>query len=219
MSLVMFDLDGTLVDTVEELTQAVNLTLADFGQVNVDESQVRTWIGQGTASLMQHAQQGAPHLSTFEVLSRFKQHYIDVVGTSSQLYPMVEETLQLLRASGIKLAIITNKEQTFTDQVLRQHDLTQYFDLVISGDSLEVKKPDRKVVDFCLQILNKQTTNSLFVGDSATDIATARNAGVICWTVPYGYNNGRDIELDKPDRVIENISLVGEFFNNVRNKR
>ncbi|WP_137719119.1 HAD-IA family hydrolase [Methylobacillus flagellatus] len=212
MALVMYDLDGTLIDTAGELADAVNLTLAAYGQPAVEEQQVRAWIGHGAARLMQQAQQMQPDIASDALMARFKANYRQVLGSRSQLFPMVETTLQLLKSAGVKQAIITNKEAAFTDQLLRQHDLLQYFDLVLSGDSLDFRKPDRRVIDHCLTQLRVSAVDSLFVGDSATDIATARNAGVNCWVVPYGYNGGRDVRLDQPDRVIADISEVASLF-------
>jgi len=218
MALVMYDLDGTLLDTAGEITDAVNRTLALYGQPAVDEAQVRTWIGHGTAWLMKQAwltTEHIPELAWDEVMNCFIQHYIDSVGTTSQLYPFVRETLLKMKEKGIKQAVITNKEQQFTDRLLKKHDLADVFDLVISGDTLAVRKPNPEVIHYCLNTLLETADNSLFVGDSAIDIATAKSAGVLCWAVPYGYNAGNDIRLANPDRLIDDIRTVPDFFTEI----
>lgn len=215
MALVMYDLDGTLLDTAGEMTDAVNRTLTLYDQPAVDEAQVRTWIGHGTAWLMKqawHTTELISELAWDEVMNCFIRHYVETVGTTSQLYPFVRETLHKVKEKGIKQAVITNKEQQFTERLLKQHGLTDFFDFIISGDTLAVKKPNPEVIHYCLNTLRESSDSSLFVGDSEIDVATAKSAGVLCWAVPYGYNAGHDIRLANPDRLIEDIREVPDFL-------
>ena len=215
MALVMYDLDGTLLDTAPEITTAVNLTLQDFSHGSVTDNEVRRWIGHGTGFLMQQAWQATERGSTHawpDVMSCFIKHYEETVGTSSQPYPKVLETLAYLKSIGVKQAVVTNKESRFTNKIIEAHGLGQYMDLVISGDSLEFKKPHPGVVEHCLHELDMMKGQSLFVGDSETDLATARAAGIIFWAVPYGYNHGRPIAMAEPDRIIEDISSITSYF-------
>ena len=216
MALVMYDLDGTLIDTAGEIALAVNATLKQYNFNEVSETQVEAWIGHGTAWLMQQAWPDKRDVEATDtwnnVMESFMRHYNRAVGTKSVPYPTVIETLTQLKKQGVKQAIVTNKEQPYTSRVLKQHAIHDFFDLVISGNSLPFKKPSAQVVEYCLDALGETKQNSLFVGDSATDIATAKNAGVICWVVPYGYNAGRDIAKDNPDKVINHISEVVNFF-------
>lgn len=214
--LVVFDLDGTLIDTATEITEAVNRTLADFTDRSVAESDVRRWIGHGTGWLMQQAwadQIGEPDKADWpQVMSRFVAHYHDTAGTMSRPYPFVLETLAMLRSLGIGRAILTNKESRFTERVLQAHGMTDIFDMVISGDSLPTKKPDPAGLFHCLQQLNVAESACLFVGDSEIDVVTGRAAAVACWAVPYGYNHGRPIAEAGPDRLIDDIRPVVGFF-------
>ena len=102
----------------------------------------------------------------------------------------------------MKLAVVTNKEGRYTDTVLDVHQLTALFDKVISGDTLPTKKPDPAGIQHCLTEFGVSPDRALFVGDSSIDVATARNAGVAVWVLPYGYNMGHAIEACEPDRVI-----------------
>lgn len=215
MALVMYDLDGTLIDTAGEIAQAVNLTMQDFGLSAVDEMDVRAWIGNGMGWLMQQvctAKQHETALSWDAMMQRFSVHYEASAGTTSALYPFVLETLNKVKKAGIKQAVITNKEKLFTDRILNRHGLGQMFDLVVCGDSLAVKKPDAGVIHHCLEVLQEMPACSLFVGDSEIDIATARNAGIMCWAVPYGYNQGRPIVQAQPDCMVEDIRGVPDYF-------
>jgi phosphoglycolate phosphatase len=218
MALVMYDLDGTLLDTAAEITDAVNLTLQEFDHDLVSEEQVRCWIGQGTGWLMETAWKataGPTETSWGEVMARFIYHYEATAGTSSTFFPHVLDTLQKARDYGVKQALVTNKERRFTDRVLQKHGLTGAFDLIICGDSLKVKKPHPDVIHHCLKALDETAGSSLFVGDSETDISTAKAAGVMCWAVPYGYNHGRPINESMPDRVVPDIRDVPNYFRHM----
>lgn len=211
--LVMYDLDGTLIDTASEISAALNLTLTEFGATAVDEESVRAWIGHGAVKLVEKAWQTMePGVGLPMMMTTFTRHYHETVGTSSEPYPYVIETLRQIEALGIKQAVITNKESTFTSQVLQMHGLDDFFDLVISGDTLPVRKPDPAVIQHCLETLNETSASSLFVGDSDIDVATAKGAGVQCWVVPYGYNAGRDIAKAGADRLIADLRAVSEFL-------
>nr|UOZ97494.1 Phosphoglycolate phosphatase [Cupriavidus sp.] len=215
--LVVFDLDGTLIDTATEICAAVNRTLGEFGAQSARESDVRRWIGHGTGWLMKQAwadQMGDPEAADWsQVMSRFVVHYHDTAGTMSSPYPFVRETLAELQRMGIARAILTNKESRFTDRVLQAHGLTHQFDLVVSGDTLPTKKPDPTGLFYCMAQIGATLGSCLFVGDSEIDVATAKAAGVVCWAVPYGYNHGRPIALANPDRLVDDIRPVLQYFS------
>ena len=120
----------------------------------------------------------------------------------------VQRALEDLRAAGVKLAVVTNKESRYSATVLDAHRLAPLFDRVISGDSLPTKKPDPAGIHSCLTQFGAVAERALFVGDSSIDVATARNAGVAVWALPYGYNMGQPIERAHPDRVITDFSAL-----------
>jgi phosphoglycolate phosphatase len=124
----------------------------------------------------------------------------------------VRETLAELQRTGIARAILTNKESRFTERVLQAHGLAECFDLVVSGDSLPTKKPDPSGLFHCIDSLGAAVGSCLFVGDSEIDVATAKAAGVVCWAVPYGYNHGQPIALANPDRLVDDIRPVPQYF-------
>lgn len=216
MALVMFDLDGTLLDTVGEIADATNRTLADCQLPAVSTDQVRDWIGHGTGWLMRAAWTsvaGDPDADQWaRVMKRFVGHYFDCAGSDSRPYPGVRNALAELQRLGIKRAVVTNKETRFTERILERHGLTECFDLVISGDTYPVKKPDPTVIYNCLAAFGMHAGEALFVGDSSIDVATAKAAGVVCWAVPYGYNMGEPIQAAEPDRIIATCEDVPSFF-------
>lgn len=210
-----FDLDGTLVETAPEIADAVNDTLRYFDWPIVTQQQVNDWIGHGTKELLIMALASVTKSSVEAVrvsddlkqaLPIFDRYYQERCGTRSHLYPHVKEVLTRLRQQGSKLAVVTNKEGRYTDIVLRVHGLTDLFDIVISGDSFPVKKPNPTSVQNCLARWNVLPQQALFVGDSSIDAQTARNANVPVWLLPYGYNMGQTVQSCQPDRVITNFS-------------
>ena len=215
--LVMFDLDGTLIETAPEIADATNDTLAQFGLPAVTQQQVNDWIGHGTQTLLVQAlaatqgisQEAVRAAASFADISfAFVQHYGLRCGTRSHLYPYVREVLHILKGQGVKLAVVTNKEQRYTQVVLDAHQLAPLFDRVISGDTFTTKKPTPVGIEACLSQLGVARERALFVGDSSIDVATARNAGVAVWALPYGYNMGQPIEACQPDRVIADFSAL-----------
>jgi len=213
--LVMFDLDGTLVETAPEIMDAVNDTLARFELPLVTQQQVNDWIGHGTLSLLVEAvafssQKPADAVRSSELLRlmtlEYNVFYQRRCGTRSHLYPQVRETLEALRGRGVKLAVVTNKEGRYTQIVMDVQGLSPMVDMVISGDTFPTKKPNPVGVAHCLSTFGVPPERALFVGDSSIDVATARNAGVAVWALPYGYNMGQPIEDCAPDRIIADCS-------------
>jgi len=215
--LIMFDLDGTLIETAPEIADAVNDTLRRCELPEVTQQQVNDWIGQGTRELLIQALAyvGQTDVAAVRasdslalIAAEFDRHYQSRCGTRSHLYPQVRETLAALRERGVKLAVVTNKESRYTATVLAAHQLMPLFDRVVSGDTLPTKKPDPAGIQSCLAQFGVQSRRALFVGDSSIDVATARNAGVAVWALPYGYNMGQPIEACAPDRLISDCSML-----------
>lgn len=215
--LILFDLDGTLVETAPEIMDAVNDTLGRFNLPLVSQQQVNDWIGHGTLELLVQAladRSGVPveQVRSGELLRQmvpiYDGFYQQRCGTRSHLYPHVRETLHALRAQGVKLAVVTNKEGRYTQVVLAVHQLEPLFDAVVSGDTFPAKKPNPVGVAHCLAQFGVTASRTLFVGDSSIDAATARNAGVPVWLLPYGYNMGQPVDACAPDRVIADFSLL-----------
>jgi phosphoglycolate phosphatase len=215
--LVMFDLDGTLVETAPEIMDAVNDTLSHFNLPLVAQQQVNDWIGHGTLALLIQAVAFASGRSVAQVRSsdllaqmtdEYNQFYQRRCGTRSQLYPQVRETLVALRGQGVKLAVVTNKESHYTRIVMDVQQLGPLIDLVVCGDTLQTKKPAPDGVLHCLAQFGVTAGRALFVGDSSIDAATARNAGVAVWLLPYGYNMGQPITACTPDRIIADCSAL-----------
>lgn len=214
--LVLFDLDGTLVETAPEICDAVNDTLSELGLSRVSQGQVNDWIGHGTLELLIQALADVQKVPEQEVrhspelkaqAAIFQRHYRARCGTRSHCYPHVIQALTHLKAQGVRLGVVTNKEGAYTRTVLDAHGLTPLLDRIVSGDTLPTKKPKPDGVQACMSNMAVGADKTLFVGDSSIDIATARAAGVAVWAVPYGYNMGHAITDSRPDRLIPDFGV------------
>lgn len=217
--LVMFDLDGTLVETAPEIQDAVNDTLERFGLEPVALADVERWIGRGTKELVVRAlaqrcrahEDGVHRSDMLEAMYRtFQGDYERRCGSRSHLYPGVSHALAALGKRGVKRVLVTNKERRFTDAVLHRHGLHAMLDGMVCGDSLPTRKPDPAGVLQCMQEHATPAGRALFVGDSSIDIETARNAGIAVWAVTYGYNMGSPIAEWRPDRLIDDFNCFME---------
>lgn len=212
-ALIVFDLDGTLLDTAGEVTDAINDAFNEVGLPAITLEQTRSWVGKGAPDFLQKALafcnvQLATQQEFDQLLAIFYHHYEKRSGTNSQIFPHVAEALKELHQSGYKLALLTNKFLVGTELVLKAHQLHHLFDDILAGDSFPEKKPDPVGIHFLMDKYNFTAEEILYIGDSSTDVQTARNAGVEVWVVPYGYNHGDDIREAKPDRIIHNLSCL-----------
>jgi phosphoglycolate phosphatase len=215
--LVVFDLDGTLVDTAPEIADAVNDALREGGWPALDEAQVARWIGHGTGELLVKALahvcaatpdsvRGSDRLAAFGAV--FEDRYLHRCGTRSRPFPGAVDTLRSLRQLGARCALVTNKDRRFTERVLAAHGLAPLLDRVVCGDSLPTRKPDPAGVLACLREFRVPSTRALFVGDSSIDVATARRAGIPVWLLPHGYNAGEPVARAEPDRVVSDFASL-----------
>lgn len=215
---VMFDLDGTLVDSALDLTAAVDNMLQALGREPAGEARVRQWVGNGAQTLVRRALSGELHASEEAVDAElfsaayelFLAAYTQSNGRYSRLYPGVEPLLQHLQQAGVPLALVTNKPLAFTLPLLQALQIGHYFDQVLGGDSLVRKKPDPLPLLTVLAASDCAPAQALMIGDSRHDVAAARAAGCPVVCVSYGYNHGEPISASAPDRVVDSLAqLIG----------
>ena len=208
--LIMIDVDGTLVDSVPDLAYCVDETMKQIGLPVRGETAVRDWVGNGVIRLTERAVANdldAPHdEALFEkAMPIFNELYAENTSKRSVLYPGVREGLDYLLSTGIKIGCITNKAEQFTHPLLKDMGLWDDFEIVISGDTLEKKKPDPLPLLHGAKELGADPKNSLMLGDSTSDVKAARAAGFSIICMSYGYNHGVDIRDSKPDVVIDSM--------------
>ena len=215
--MILIDLDGTLIDTAPDLAYSVDLMMQRLGLPVRGEAAVREWIGNGVPRLVRRAlvgaYQGEPDEELYnKALPVFLDLYEKNVCVHSRLYPGAREGLEYLKQAGIRLGCVTNKPARYTEPLLKAIDVYHYFELVVSGDTLDKKKPDPAPLMYAAERLHTPPGLSLIVGDSVNDVEAARAAGFQVVCVTYGYNHGMDIRDAHPDAVIDSLAQLKELI-------
>jgi phosphoglycolate phosphatase len=215
---LLFDLDGTLLDSAPDLATAIDALLASLSLELAGVARVRSWVGEGASLLVRRALayglSCAPARVDASLLRRsldsFFQYYQAHCCDSTRLYNGVESALGQLQRRGLALACVTNKPGRFTGQMLQHYGLARYFPVVVSGDSLAVKKPDPAPLQAAAAGLGIELQHCAMVGDSATDILAARNADIAAVAVSYGYRRGHSVDQLEADLVVDDLrELLG----------
>lgn len=208
--LVMFDLDGTLIDSVPDLAAATDKMLLQLGRAPAGMEKVRNWVGNGAPVLVRRAladdfdHQAISAEQEAEALAIFMQAY----GSGHEfttLYPGALDTLASLQKLGIKLALVTNKPEGFLPELLADTQMAGFFQWIVGGDTFAQKKPDPTGLLWVMQQAGVSPEQCLFVGDSRNDVLAAHAAGVACIAVTYGYNYGQPISAENPALVVDDL--------------
>ena len=211
--LVMFDLDGTLVDSVPDLAAAVDVMLCRLGRPPAGVERVRDWVGNGAAVLVRRALAGSIDHARVddEQAATALDIFLEAYGGGHALtavYPGVSGLLAHLRDHAVKMAVITNKPERFVAPLLAEVGLDGHFDWLIGGDTLATQKPDPAALLHVMHKANVAPDQALFVGDSRNDVLAARAARVKVVAVTYGYNHGEPIAAQKPDLLVDSLSAL-----------
>ncbi len=208
MDLVIFDLDGTLIDSKLDLAHAVNATRDMMGMPPLDNEIIYSYVGNGAPVLIRRAV--GPEASDDELqraLDYFLAYYRDHMLDYTVLYPGVKETLDALRSDGKKMAILTNKPVRISKAIVEGLGVGENFSHVYGGTSFEQKKPHPVGVDTLLSDTATDRSRALMVGDSAVDIRTARNARIASCGVTYGFQP-ESLITDPPDYLIDRMEQL-----------
>lgn len=213
--LVLFDLDGTLIDSVPDLADAVDNMLLAHQLTAAGEERVRHWVGNGSQMLVRRALAWAtalpdPDQLETKLLARGHQDFLAAYRASfhqrTQLYPGVRDCLEWLHQQGIPMGLVTNKPEQFVAPLLEHFGLAQYFGLSLGGDSLPRKKPDPLPLLYSCEHFKVRPEQALMVGDSRNDVLAAQACQMPVVCVSYGYNHGEPIQAAQPDRVIDSLT-------------
>lgn len=210
---VLLDLDGTLVDSAEDLREALNEVLAEEGLRPVAPEEVTAMIGDGVLKLVERglARTGGPTERAGALLPRFLALYTPRASRKTRPYPDVVETLAALRASGVGLAVVTNKPEAATAEILDALGLARLVDAVVGGDTLAHRKPHPAPVTEALRRLGAEPGRAVMVGDNRHDVESAHAAGLEAVLVSYGYAHGAPHELGA-DLVVDRFADLPEAF-------
>lgn len=219
VSAIVVDLDGTLLHTAPELAEAANRMLRDMGRPPVSQELLMSYIGNGIAWLVKRALTGDMHaepeaLLYEQALPVFEKHYGELL-LQSKPYPGVVEGLQALKAAGFRLGCITNKVARYTEPLLAGLGLAQYFEIVLSGDSLPEKKPHPMPLLHSAKFFNVPIQQLLLIGDSLNDAVAARAAGCPVFCVPYGYNHGEPVDGLDLDAVVGDLHAALKLIERI----
>jgi len=206
---IVFDLDGTLVDSVPDLSLAINHALAVQGWSDVQENEVREWVGNGSLKLAERTLESL-NLLTQENLEalhgQFLQSYKKFLCEKSVLYSGVKPLLRNLKDQNKVLVVLTNKPMAFVPELLAKLEIADYFDWVLGGDSFEKKKPDPLPMVKILQHYNIAANQCLMVGDSRSDVVCAQQANVDSVALLQGYHQGIDLASLKPTYLFADMA-------------
>lgn len=203
---VTIDLDGTLLDTVPDLAAAANAMLREMGRPEYPIATIAAFIGRGIPKLVARCLPDLDDAAVEQAQAIFRRHYAIENGRRSRLFPGVLEGLQAFRAAGLPLAVITNKAAAFTEPLLVATKLGIWFNFAVSGDSLPEKKPHPLPLLHACQRMGTLPAENLHIGDSRHDAAAARAAGCPVFLVPYGYNEGEDVQGIDCDAIVTSLA-------------
>ena len=216
---ILFDLDGTLIDSVPDLAYAVNHMLEALQRETFSEDTIRYWVGNGAQVLVKRALSGQTEIdenldkNLFEkALEHFLTFYGQNLCIDTAAYPNVSATLHALKEKGYRLVIVTNKPFNFVGPILEALGLDGVFDFWVGGDSLEKKKPDPLPLLHACEHMKVSVDQCVMVGDSKNDLSAANSCGMESVGVTYGYNYGEDIGIYNPTFIIEDFSELNELL-------
>jgi len=218
--LIIFDLDGTLIDSAPDLALAINFMLTSLGRETFSEATIDLWVGNGASTLVKRALSANKIIdesidkALFEsALSIFLESYRENICVKTVLYADVKETLQILYSLGYTMAIVTNKPFVFVQPILEKLDIASNFSLILGGDSLSSKKPEPEPLLYVCEKLDISVEKAVMIGDSKNDILAANAADMQSVGLSYGYNYGEPISNFNPTLVLENFKDIVEVFS------
>jgi phosphoglycolate phosphatase len=205
MLTIVFDLDGTLIDTAPDLISTLNLVLAGEGLPPVEYDAARRMIGGGARGMIERALAAAgrpcPKTELDRMFAAFIEHYAAHIADRSRPFPQLETTLEYLAGQGHRLAVCTNKLEWLSVKLLNSLQLTRHFAAICGQDTFGVQKPDPQMLRLTIERAGGEASRAIMVGDSGTDIRTSRAATVPVIAVDFGYSEVPIAQL-RPDRII-----------------
>jgi phosphoglycolate phosphatase len=200
--MIVFDLDGTLVDSIKDITTAMNLTLNSFGMATVADEVLAKWVGVGIAGLIHKIFADAGRFDSEDGLRIFNDYYLKHVADQSELYP---GTLGLIESNERKV-ILTNKSNIFVRPLLQKLDIERYFEGIFGRESFPTRKPDPGPLLMIAQQFHLQPHQMIMVGDTEIDIVAGQRAGTRTCAVTYGYGEVGTLTALKPDFIAHNAA-------------
>jgi len=207
---ILFDADGTIIDTFRDIHNSINRTLEEFGLPLCSEEESRRTIGPGTSKLASRILRSEHMDKAEKVTARYREIYFDHCVDETKLYPFTMELLDTLK--GRSLAVVSNKPQRFTEKILETLGIIDRFEMILCSDTAGGSKPDPKMIHMVIDELDIPLSTVLLIGDSDKDILAARRAGIECVAVSNGYTSFKTIQKAGPDLICADLKEVEELF-------
>ncbi|MFL6212696.1 MAG: phosphoglycolate phosphatase [Blastocatellia bacterium] len=216
-NLLLFDLDGTLIDSLGDLAASINLMLRDLDRPPLSAEQVAAFIGNGIPTTVRralvatHPNQEPPDPALHELaIEAVHRHYATQMLNTTRLFPHVVETLE--HFSGKRLGVVTSKEVRFTEFLLDHFGIAKYFKAIVGGDTTAARKPDPQPVLEALRMLDGPATEAVMIGDSEIDVIAGRSAGTQTCAVTFGYRSAEQLRVTEPDAMIDRFEQLQEVI-------
>lgn len=207
--LIIFDLDGTLIDSSDDIAWAANKTLLYMGKSEREIEVIKENIGWGVKVLIERLMPGEDERRIRTARGKFLEYYWEHLNVKTFLYPGVLDTLKYLKGIDKILAIVTNKQIKYTERIIEELAIKNLFDMVLGGDSLTNRKPHPEPVEKIIAALAVQKEMAVFVGDSPVDCEAGKGAGIFTIGVEYGFR-------DKEDLISAGFDLLIKEFSELR---
>lgn len=205
---ILFDLDGTIIDSAPDLCATMNVLLGQENRRQIEVDEMKACTGDGLQVMLEKAWRltGVPVSADAlpQLMPRFLSIYEEIVAKPECIYPGMLEFIQAECAAGTKLVVVTNKHEAATRRILKQLSLTQYFQLIIGGDTLRERKPHPLPILHALREINIGADDAVMIGDSPNDLLSAHGAGIPCIILSYGYSHSWP-EDSKPDAIANHV--------------
>jgi phosphoglycolate phosphatase len=215
---LLFDLDGTLIDSKTDLANSINLMLVDLGRPALSEAAVGGFVGDGVRVLVRRCltatepnQQPPDDELHSKGIALMHSHYANEMLKTTRLYPQVAQTLAALNKK--RKAVVTSKEVRFTKIILEHFDIAKYFDAIVGGDTTPARKPDPGPVLEAMRQLSGSATDTIMIGDSENDVIAGKRAGAYTCAVSYGFRSAEELRVTEPDLLLERFDQLLEFFS------
>lgn len=211
--LIIFDLDGTLIDSSEDIALAANRVLADLGHTKMDSGRVKEGIGWGIKTLLEKMMPGEGAERIEYARMKFLEYYWENTVVNTYLYKGVRETIDYFSLINKKMAVVTNKPVKYTEKILTELALSRCFNLIIGGDSLQNRKPHPEPVEMVISSLKVRKDRVVIIGDSPIDCETGKRAGIATIGVEYGFRSRKELEDAGCDIIIKDFSELKKILS------
>jgi phosphoglycolate phosphatase len=215
---MLFDLDGTLIDSKTDLTNSINLMLEDLGRPALSQASVGGFVGDGVRVLVRRCltatdpnQQPPDDELHSKGIALMHSHYADQMLNTTRLYPHVSETLAAFNHKN--KAVVTSKEVRFTRIILEHFDIAHFFDAIVGGDTTPLRKPDPGPVLEAMKQLNTTPNETVMIGDSENDVIAGKRAGTHTCAVSYGFRSAEELRVTEPDFLIDRFDQLTNLFS------